>query len=255
MGWMKYINGNYARSLLGNKFPLELKRVVATLDQFLNFLNDNGDPLPMQLLMHNLSKQRKRELSEFAKVDADIVLQHDPLTGRLTADLRDYRIHREFARPEAEHRVVLHILITDAWKTTWAVHLPLQSLMLGFGDPRDGFQCYAHGISFMNTDGHPTQEELFYCGITSRSWLTRMNEHFRDIKNNSKKLFHKRWREYQDDQHVLLNSELVALNHTKDGAMGWEEWIVDRCMEADKSLNMIPGGRKGWGNRVKTRVD
>jgi hypothetical protein len=37
----------------------------------------------------------------------------------------------------------------------------------------------------------------------------------------------------------------VALNHSFEAAMGWEEFIVDRHIAAGCSLNMIPGGFKG----------
>jgi len=245
MGYMKYINEDYTKKLLGNKFPLGLKRVTKLLDQFLNVLDDNGDALPSELLFHNISKARNRSLSEFAKVDADMVLELDNVNKTLNIDLRDYRIHSEFARDYEERRVVLHILIKDANKTTWTIHLPLQSLMVGFGDPMDGYHCYGHGISFLNENGIPQENEVFYCGITKRGWLTRMTEHFREIKGNSNKTFHKLWREYQGNSNVLLNSELVALNHSYEAAMGWEEWIVEKYVVDNKSLNMIPGGFAG----------
>ncbi len=65
------------------------------------------------------------------------------------------------------------------------------------------------------------------------------------MRTGSNKTFHRAWREYQGRSDVLLNSELVALNHSYDGAMKWEEWIVDRYMAEKRSLNMLPGGYKG----------
>lgn len=245
MGQLKYISEEYAEKLLGKRFPMGLKRVTTLLDQFLNYLDDNGDSLPSQLLIHNISKGRNRSLSEFAKVDADMVIELDNVNKKLNIDLRDYRIHSELARVYEERRVVLHIICKDVYKTTWAIHLPLQSLMIGFGDPMDGYHCYGHGISFLDDKGNPQENEVFYCGITKRGWLTRMNEHFREIKGSSDKTFHRRWREYQGDSNVLLNSELVALNHSFDAAMNWEEWIVGKYMDQNKSLNMIPGGFAG----------
>jgi hypothetical protein len=245
MGNIKYINEAYAKKLLGQRFPLGLKRVTRLLDQYLNFLDDNGDRLPWELLAHNISAERNRSLSEFAKVDADMVLELDNVNKKLNIDLRDYRIHSALAREYEERRVVLHILVKDANRTNWAIHLPLQSLMIGFGDPMEGYHCYGHGIAFLDEDGIPQENEVYYCGITKRGWLTRMTEHFREIKGNSSKTFHKRWREYQGNASVLLNSELIALNHSYQAAMLWEEWIVEKYMAADKSLNMIPGGFAG----------
>lgn len=245
MGNMKYINEEYAKKLLGKRFPLGLKRVTRLLDQYLNFLDDSGDPLPGELLFHNISKDRNRSLSEFAKVDTDIVLELDNVHKKLNIDLRDYRINSELARDYEERRVVLHILVKDTNRTTWVIHLPLQSLMVGFGDPMEGYHCYGHGIAFLDESGNPQENEVYYCGITKRGWLTRMTEHFREIKGDSHKTFHKRWREYQGDSNVLLNSELIALNHSYQAAMDWEEWVVEKYMAQNKSLNMIPGGFAG----------
>lgn len=245
MRCFNYINEEYTKSLLGNRFPLGIKRLCKLLNQYLNFLDDNGDTLPSELLYHNISKDRNRAISEFAKLDADMVVEVDNISKTLKVDLRDYRIHKEFARDLEEKRVVLHILITDANNTKWAIHLPLQSLMVGFGNPMEGYHCYGHGISFLNTDGTPQNDEIFYCGITKRGWLKRMTEHFREISNGSNKTFHRRWREYLGNSNVLLNSELVALNHSFEAAMHWEEWIVEKYLEQNKSLNMIPGGFAG----------
>jgi hypothetical protein len=246
MGYFKYISDENVKKLLGKRFPLGLKRVIKLLDQYLNVLDDNGDSLPGKLLSHNISKNRDRSISEFAKVDVDMVLELDDVSKKLTIDLRDYRVQTQFAREFEERRVVLHILIKDVYKTTWAIHLPLQSLMVGFGDPMLGYHCYSHGIAFLDKMGQVEEEnEVFYCGITKRGWLTRMTEHFRDIRGNSSKTFHKLWREYLGDSNVLLNSELVALNHSYEGAMGWEEWVVEKYMAKSKSLNMIPGGFAG----------
>ena len=44
---------------------------------------------------------------------------------------------------------------------------------------------------------------------------------------------------------MLLNSELVALNHSYDAAMNWKEFIVDRYIAERRSLDMLPGGFKG----------
>ena len=93
--------------------------------------------------------------------------------------------------------------------------------------------------------GEPKRDELIYCGITSRNWLVRMAEHFRDIEKGSKRLFHEKWREYSEGDQVILNSELIVVNQNYVSAMDWEEWIVDRYKKEKRSLNMIPGGFKG----------
>ena len=146
MGRRNYICEEYAEKLLGKRFPTGLKRVTKLLDQFLNYLDDNGNSLPTQLLMHNMSEDRNRSLSEFAKVDADMVIEFDNINEKFNIDLRDYRIHSELAGVYEEKRVVLYIKGKDVYKTTWAIHLPWQSLMIGFGKPMDGYHCYGHDI-------------------------------------------------------------------------------------------------------------
>lgn len=73
-----------------------------------------------------------------------------------------------------------------------------------------------------------------------------MKEHIREaFKKNSKKKFHRAWRDYIGKQDVLLNSELVVTNHSFKEIMDWEECEVDKQMAKNTSLNMIPGGFKG----------
>lgn len=242
---MIFIDKNNAKSLLGSRFPGGIQRLVKNLDEYLNFLLETGDTLPLQLLEHNASITRNRGLSEFAKVDADIVIESDPVKSGLSIDLRDYRDKPASGRDYEERRVVVHIVIKEDNKTTWAVHLPLQSIMVGFGNPEEGYQCYAHTITFLDDDGLPVNDELSYCGITSRGWLKRMSEHFTEIEKGGQRKFHKNWRKYMAERNILLNSELIALNHSYIAAMDWEEWIVERYMSKSVSLNMIPGGFKG----------
>lgn len=242
---MIYIEKENVDILIGKNIPVETFRVAKLLDDYLISLTMTGDRLPMQLFEHNCYGNRGAAGEEFAKVDADIVLEIDTRKNKLYADLRDYRKYTEFAREYQERRVVVHILITGVDKTTWVIHLPLQSLMKGFGNPLAGYQCYGHGITLFDKQGNPKRDELFYCGITGRNWLVRMAEHFREINNGSKKLFHRQWREYRESDNVMLNSELIVLNQNRVAAMDWEEWIVDRYKKEKRSMNMIPGGFKG----------
>ncbi|WP_316845517.1 hypothetical protein [Pedobacter psychrodurus] len=242
---MVFIEKDNVDILIGNNLPVETGRVAKFLDYYLISLAMNGDNLPNHLFEHNLYGKRDVARQEFAKVDADVVLEIDIKANKLYGDLRDYRKYKEFAREYDEQRVVVHIMITGVKKTNWVIHLPLQCLMKGFGDPLRGYQCYGHGITLFDERGEPKRDELFYCGITGRNWLVRMAEHFRDIEKGSKKLFHRKWREYRNADNVMLNSELIVLNQSHTGAMDWEEWIVERYKKEKRSLNMIPGGFKG----------
>lgn len=242
---MIYIEKENVDMLIGKNIPAEIGRVSKFLDDFLISLSMNGDQLPNQLFEHNLYANRDEAGQEFAKVDADMVLEINTRKDSLHADLRDYRKYKEFARDKEERRVVLHIIVTGVAKTRWVIHLPLQCLMKGFGDPLAGYHCYGHGITLFDKKGKPKRDELFYCGITSRNWLVRMAEHFRDIEKGSKRLFHRKWKEYGEGDDVMLNSELIVVNQSYISAMDWEEWIVDRYKKEKRSLNMIPGGFKG----------
>ncbi|UOE52464.1 hypothetical protein MTO98_15415 [Mucilaginibacter sp. SMC90] len=246
MGFTKFINDHALVALLGKKFPMDLKLLAKSLDERLNYMCDEGHPLPMDLLIHNLSNKRKRYTSEFFKVDIDFVVNEIPEKNCLYLTMNDYQAEGNIGRPEEDQRVVLHLLVKNKADTLWAIHIPLQAVMTGFGDPLDGHQCYAHFITFLGDDGRPSEEpENIYFGITKRNWLTRMAEHFRKSAKGSRNKFHKLWRECQGNNHVLLNSELIALNQTETGAMQWEELMVDRCNADEASLNTIGGGFKG----------
>jgi hypothetical protein len=121
---------------------------------------------------------------------------------------------------------------------------PLQALMVGWGDVAEGYQGYAHSISFFDGQGRHL-EEWVYIGVTSRNWLERMEEHLQEIRSGSNKRFHAAWRNYAGNSRVVLGSELIVLNHSFDGIMAWEEEQVDVHMAGGSSLNMIPGGFKG----------
>jgi hypothetical protein len=242
---MRYIDLRAVHRLIGTNYPGGARALAQSLEEFLTHAIKSGDRFPEQLLAHNLSGKRNRSLAEMAKVDADMMFTFRVSDQHLNMELKDYRLHQQFARPESERRVVLHLLIQYPDQTQWTIQVPLQALMKGFGDPEEGYQCYSHGIALLNEDGKPKTDEMYYCGITSRNWLKRMAEHLAEMRSGSNKTFHRAWREYQGRADVLLNSELVTLNHSYECAMSWEEWIVDRFMVEKRSLNMLPGGFKG----------
>lgn len=241
----RYIALRAVHRLIGTHYPYGACRLAESLETYLTHVVASGDRFAETLLEHNLSGKRNRALSELAPVDADIVYSVDLATGQINRELKDYRKHSEFARPMEHRRVVVHLQLTHPDRTRWVIELPLQSLMKGFGDPEEGYQCYSHSIGLQDSATQSILQQNYYCGITSRNWLKRMAEHQAEIRSGSNKTFHKAWREYQGRADVLLCSELVVLNHTYEAAMGWEEFIVDRMMAEGRSLNMIPGGFKG----------
>ncbi len=148
------------------------------------------------------------------------------------------------SREKSERRVVFHMQYNTLKGTQWAISFPVQAVMKGFPCIKDSYVGYSHGIALLDEANTPKQEHR-YIGVTKRSWLKRMSEHFREVENGSNKTFHSAWREFAGRSDVLLTSELVVLNHRFEEIMAWEEWAVDREMDAGTSLNMIPGGFKG----------
>jgi hypothetical protein len=217
------------------------------LEAFLKNSEGNFSPavgsIPRRLLEHN-KQPRKLHLCEMAQIDADVVFSYDVSTNRTDMQWKAYFEHPQFARAESEQRVVLHISVKEGTGLTRTISVPLQALMVGYGDVAEGHQGYAHSITFMDPAGG-VLDQVYYIGVTSRNWLIRMEEHLAEIRGGSNKRFHAAWRAYAGDATVMLGSELIALNHTFQGIMAWEEEQVDAMMAAKKSLNMIPGGFKG----------
>lgn len=242
-----YINPRACYQLIGEAYPLGIPHLVKLAEEFLCQMAANSNSqvamIPRRLLSSNLSK-RNRTICEMARIDADLVLELDDRSRRANIGLKPYFHFTEFARPAHEQRVVLHIHVRLQDNLQRSISVPFQPLIKGWGDVEEGYQGYAHSVAFLNADDKP-DEERFYVGVTSRNWLQRMNEHVREVQSGSNKLFHRWWREYQSDRGVMLNSELVILNHNYEGVMAWEEMMVDRYMQAGNSLNMIPGGFKG----------
>jgi len=218
------------------------------LDTFLKQAHTRYAPevgtIPRRLLEHNLKVGRSRATSEMLSIDADVVFQYDTQSKNTDITFKAYFQNPGFERPIEQHRVVLHVLVTEPDGLKRSVSVPLQPLMVGWGDVAEGHQGYSHSISFFDDEGSPI-EQWFYIGITSRNWLERMEEHFQEMRSGSNKRFHAAWRTYAGNSRVMLGSELIVLNHSFDGIMAWEEEQVDIHMANGKSLNMIPGGFKG----------
>lgn len=249
---VRYLDLNSIHHLLGDiqhgkigSLPVSL--LYFQLEAFLkrsekNYAQPVGS-IPRRLLEHN-NQPRKLHLCEFAVIDADVVFSYDAATKHTDIQWKAYFEHSQFARPAHEQRVVLHIVVKEATKLTRSISVPIQALMTGYGDVSEGHQGYAHSLTFMDHDGD-FLNQVYYVGITSRNWLVRMEEHMAEMRGGSNKRFHAAWRSYAGDANVMLGSELIVLNHTYEGIMAWEEQMVDKQMEAGKSLNMIPGGLKG----------
>lgn len=177
-------------------------------------------------------------------IDADVVFRYDAESKKTDVTFKAYFQNVGFERPAEQHRVVLHVQVNESNDLKRSISVPLQSLMVGWGDVAEGYQGYSHSITFFDEEDS-VLEQWYYVGITSRNWLERMEEHFQEMRSGSNKRFHAAWRTYAGNSRVMLCSELVVLNHSFDGIMDWEEKQVDFFMAEGKSLNMIPGGHKG----------
>ena len=257
---LKYIDIRSIGKLLGTHYPFNLHSFAKHLDEYLRNLNDHPDitrndekHIPERLLLYNI-KKRKRPSFDLMSLDVDFmhIIEIANQKSRTSVQLR-FRDAPNTRRKD-DQRVVLHFWIKYPEGTQWLISLPLQSIMKGWGDVEEGYMGYSHSIALFDKEGKPLSEEApnglpvhqhFYYRVTRRNWLKRMAEHFAEIKSGSNKTFHKVWREYQGRADVGLASELVLLNVSYENVMAWEELMVDECMDAGNSLNMIPGGFKG----------
>ena len=258
----QFLDPNSCNVLLGNLLngkigSLPLSLLYFQLDAFLKLAAQNYPPevgtIPQRLLEHNLKIDRSKATSDMLSIDADVVFQYDAQIEKTDVEFKAYFQHPDFARSVEQQRVVLHVMVIEPDGVKRSVSIPLQALMLGWGQVTEGHQGYSHSITFLDEDGSPT-EQWYYIGITSRNWLERMEEHLREIRSGSNKRFHAAWRKYAGDRRVLLGSELIILNHSFDGVMKWEEEQVDVHMAEHNSLNMIPGGHKGLRFLHKHRI-
>jgi hypothetical protein len=116
-----------------------------------------------------------------------------------------------------------------------SVSVPLQALMMGWGDVAEGYQGYAHTIAFLDEEGRHL-EQWAYIGVTSRNWLERMEEHLQEIRSGSNKRFHAAWRSYAGNSQVILGSELIVLNHSFEGIMACKKSrSTPQCLQASRS--------------------
>jgi len=202
-----------------------------------------------KLLAHNLSSNKRHNWDFFSGLDFDLVHEvnhrHMQNGTSVNTTVKAYFHHTEFSRDKNERRVVFHLQYNAVNGTQWAISFPVQVVMNGFPKVPDSYVGYSHGITLLDGEGKPKPPQHNYIGITKRGWLKRMSEHFREVETGSNKTFHSAWREYSRRSDALLTSELIVLNHSFEEIMSWEEWAVDREMNAGASLNMIPGGFRG----------
>jgi hypothetical protein len=122
--------------------------------------------------------------------------------------------------------------------------LPLQALLIGWGDATKGYQHYIHQIESENTiEGI---ERNIYAGITKQGWQKRLAQHISSAKNGSNRLFPAAIRNaFVNGLPSNIATIIMSVNSSYENSMIWEEEFVDEVSLAPKGLNMIPGGLKG----------
>lgn len=265
----KYISPEAVDSIVGQYAPVSSSMLACIIEEALDNTNLGyvhteagvgrlrSDPpeiskalvgIADKLLAHNTSEARRHMWDLYGGLDFDLVHESNPTAmtnGRHTnTSVKAYFFHTEFSRPPQDRRIVFHLKHNEIDGTQWSISFPVQLVMKGFPWIKDGHFGYSHSICLIEADGK-IRDQKYYIGITKRSWLKRMSEHFREIQSGSNKVFHSAWRQYAGNSNVYLASELIVANHTFDEIMAWEEWAVDEQMAAGTSLNMIPGGFKG----------
>jgi len=265
----KYVNPKAVNAIVGKHAPVSSFLLARIIEEVLENTNQGyvhtevgrgrlkSDPpeisealigISDKLLAHNVSRSGLKAWNFYQGLDFDLVHESNPRTmkngTRVNSSVKAYFYHTEFSRPPKERRVVFHLNHNELDGTMWSISFPVQLVMKGFPSLTGGHFGYSHGICLIDPEGK-YQDQHNYIGVTKRSWLKRMSEHFSEVRSGSNKKFHSAWRQYVGKSKVHLTSELIVANHTFKEIMSWEEWAVDREMAAGTSLNMIPGGFKG----------
>jgi hypothetical protein len=250
-----FLDAGACLELLGNLYPLSASMLFFQLESFLRRAeSDYPGPVgqvPRRLLEHNRSGTRHG--MELLPVDVDVVAIYDAAAQTTSFEFKDHFEHPGLYRPPGCHRSVLRIKLNGDDKICRVVNVPLQVLMVGWGDVQVGFQGYTHSVTFLSPEGE-SLEQWLYVGIASRNWLHRMDEHEREIRSGSNRRFLSAWREYTGKAEVVLSSELDLVNQTEDDILSWEETEVDKCLVAGNCLNLVPGGLKGMQHLHKLGV-
>jgi hypothetical protein len=158
----------------------------------------------------------------------------------------------------------LHTSLIYEDGTMWKTIIPLQFVLKGWGNAKEGHQCYVHTITH-NLNKVRTQEdwmkrmladedEYYYVGITGRDWLLRFSEHMGEMRRGSRKRFHNMWRESIGMNDVCFVSSLLNVNLSYEDAMNWEEEHVEKYAYGPHGMNMISGGFKGLRELHKMRI-
>lgn len=93
---------------------------------------------------------------------------------------------------------------------------------------------------------------LIYVGVTRKTWASRWKEHLCSARSGSPYDFHEAIRQFEGRYNSMHS--VLAVCHSWEEAMKWEEEFVARQSLRPKGLNMIPGGHAGIAFAAKYGV-
>lgn len=279
----KYVNPNNVRKLIGGVTPFGVKHLVEALDFALNGFdmganmgsifppnpnteaNSGNNTLRIANMGHSplwtsdygfdgekgivtammriakryngATYQGNTSDKGFVAIDSsfDIVMNLRPGKESFVGGVRK----PEKQRPDTIRPMMLRIRFFKEQDHEWGIVVPLVFLLQGFVLKKHGHMGYLHSAEIGDTN-------YIYAGVTSRHWLTRMEEHIRGIRTGEPKLFYNAWRLFSEqDKPVIFRSSLAIVNADYEAIMAWEEAAVDKYMEEGRSVNAIPGGLEG----------
>ena len=168
-----FLDPRSCHDLLGNlRFgkigSLPVSLLYFQLHYFLRDAHKNYPPevgtIPGRLLEHNTKVGRQNSTSEMLPIDADVVFEYDARSRKTDISFKAYFQNLGFERPPDQQRVVLHVLVTETDGVKRSVSVPLQALMVGWGNVAQGHQGYAHSIAFFDEEGDDVLEQWVYIG-------------------------------------------------------------------------------------------
>ncbi len=133
--------------------------------------------IPRRLLKDNERPGRVVTRSDMLAIDADVVFSYDVETKKADIQFKAYFDNPGYERPPKQHRVVLHIVVKETDGLKRDISVPLQALMVGWGDVAEGSQGYCHSIAFL--DEGRALEQWYYVGITTRNCSSAWRSTFR----------------------------------------------------------------------------
>ena len=248
---VSFLDARACLELLGSLYPLSASMLFFRLEAFLREADSLGQPgevsIPRRLLLANLNPERITASGRgmaLEKLPTEVVVEFDPssqgCTLRFAPADRGYDPVRE--RECEGARLRIHIR-EESGLSKW-VSMPLQFLMVAWGDVSAGFQCFTYTVEFLGEDG-----ELIECwthvGVSTGDWMSCMDEFEREVRSGGNRLFSAAWQKYVGAACVVLHSRLLRVGQAEEAAREWEKTEISRLTGAGRGPAVAPGGLAG----------